>query len=235
MQRSKLNYAVDLVTVPFILAITATGLILRFVLPPGSGGRAGGGGLVLFGWSRHDWGDIHFWLTAGLGAIIVTHVALHWAWVCAVTRNILMPSHTACQIPSLNRNLAGAAFVLGVVGILWGFTWWATRNVEFRPPQHNGLSADSAHASNSSNVARTPMLLSDDTVQVRGSMTLGELARASGTPIEILRSRLGLPLTVSSDDRLGHLRRKFGFKMSDVRRAVGLDFAQVSADEEQTP
>ena len=37
MKRNTLNFLIDLVSAIVLLGITATGLIVRFVLPPGSG------------------------------------------------------------------------------------------------------------------------------------------------------------------------------------------------------
>ncbi len=51
-------------------------------------------------------------------------------------------------------------------------------------------------------------------------MTLAEVQEATGVPIDSLREALGLPASVLPDDRLGPLRREFGFEMQDVRDAV---------------
>lgn len=58
-------------------SMTATGLLLAYRLPPGS---RGGHGLSLLGWTRHDWGDLHLWISYGFLALILAHLALHWRW-----------------------------------------------------------------------------------------------------------------------------------------------------------
>lgn len=55
-----------------------TGLLLAFRLPPGS---RGGRGLTALGMSRHQWGDIHTWVSYVFMALIVVHLALHWRWL----------------------------------------------------------------------------------------------------------------------------------------------------------
>jgi hypothetical protein len=67
MRKNTVNFYVDLATLLAILAMTGTGLILKYSLPPGSGGR----GLVLWGLGRHDWGGVHFWIAVGLGVLLV--------------------------------------------------------------------------------------------------------------------------------------------------------------------
>ncbi|MHC4142953.1 MAG: DUF4405 domain-containing protein [Planctomycetota bacterium] len=84
MRKNTVNFLVDLATLLAILAMTGTGLILKYSLPPGSGGR----GLVLWGLGRHDWGGIHFWIAVGLGLLLVVHLVLHWPWVVATFRRL---------------------------------------------------------------------------------------------------------------------------------------------------
>ncbi len=78
MNRTRLNLILNVASLLLFLALIETGLIMRYVLPPGSGGRSGGGAMTLWGWRRHDWGDVHFWLSAILVALVFAHVALHW-------------------------------------------------------------------------------------------------------------------------------------------------------------
>jgi hypothetical protein len=74
-----------------ILALMATGAILRWVLPPGSGGGHGFRGgrgpqtapKTFLDWGRHDWGDVHFWLAVVFAAIVLLHLILNWAWIRA--------------------------------------------------------------------------------------------------------------------------------------------------------
>ena len=46
--------------------LLGTGLLLVFRLPPGS---RGGHGLTMLGLSRHEWGDLHYWVALGMVAI----------------------------------------------------------------------------------------------------------------------------------------------------------------------
>ena len=58
-------------------AMSGTGLLLAFRLPPGS---RGGRGLAAMGMFRHEWGDIHTWLSYAFLALVLMHMALHWRW-----------------------------------------------------------------------------------------------------------------------------------------------------------
>lgn len=59
-------------------AMSGTGLLLSFRLPPGS---RGGRGLSALGWDRHAWGDLHTWISYAFILGILVHLALHWRWL----------------------------------------------------------------------------------------------------------------------------------------------------------
>jgi hypothetical protein len=80
MRKHTWNFVLDIVSLALMLGMIATGLIMEYALPPGSGGKA------LWGFGRHAWGDLHFWIAIALLAAIVLHLALHWSWVCASVR-----------------------------------------------------------------------------------------------------------------------------------------------------
>ena len=80
-----LNRVLDFLLWVFLCLMLATGLIMRYRLPPGS---RGGAGLSMGSWSRHDWGDLHAWLGFADCLMVVLHLALNWRWLwhCAVPR-----------------------------------------------------------------------------------------------------------------------------------------------------
>ena len=54
MRKDTLDFLVDRTTPVDMLLTVATGLVIRFALPPGSGGRRGGMGLSLWGLGRRN-------------------------------------------------------------------------------------------------------------------------------------------------------------------------------------
>ncbi|MBM4028209.1 MAG: DUF4405 domain-containing protein [Planctomycetes bacterium] len=87
MKRTTWNFMIDSLAFVDLLLLTGTGAILKWVLPPGSGGGHGqgfrggrglgpGGGQVrqLLGLGRHEWGDVHFLLAALFVLLILAHV-----------------------------------------------------------------------------------------------------------------------------------------------------------------
>jgi len=127
MTRNTLNFIVDLVALVVMLGLAATGFLLYWIMPPGS---RGGGGLTLWGWDRHAFGDLHFWLAVALLALMVLHVALHWSWVCLTIRTWFTPAGTPIQRQrALRRNVLGVVFLAVVVAALVGFLWVAQQQV----------------------------------------------------------------------------------------------------------
>lgn len=58
--------------------LVGTGALLIWKLVPGS---QGGHGLTVLDLSRHEWGDIHFWIGVVFVAATLTHLILNWAWL----------------------------------------------------------------------------------------------------------------------------------------------------------
>ena len=89
MKRSALNFVIDFIAFLNLLALALTGLIMKYILPPGSGGlgRAAHDGRgresvkTLLSLSRHQWGSIHFYLALLFIILMALHIILHWNWI----------------------------------------------------------------------------------------------------------------------------------------------------------
>ena len=57
---------------------------------------------------------------------------------------------------------------------------------------------------------------------INGRLSLREVGKMEGVSASALAGRLGVPSSVSLDERLGLLRRKYNFTMQDVRAAVSV-------------
>ncbi|MCE5229210.1 DUF4405 domain-containing protein [bacterium] len=74
--KSVFNFLIECVSLLVLMGMIATGLAMKFTLPPGSGLRT-----VQWGLSRHEWGDVHFWLAVALVCLIALHLLMHWRWI----------------------------------------------------------------------------------------------------------------------------------------------------------
>jgi hypothetical protein len=207
MKKARANLIIDVVAFAFFLALVSTGIVLKYMLPPGSGRFGtephgeGGGRPVATVWtlSRHEWGDIHFWVSVGLLAAMVLHIFLHWRWIYGAVRGRASGS-------SGRRLAAGGFALLALIAMaaapLFSGKQYVPRETATAPAQERGAGA---HI--------------DDEL-VRGSMTLREVAEATSVPLEHIRSSLNLPADVNPDERLGRLRRTHPFQLEDLRRVV---------------
>ena len=121
MKKSRLNLAVDILSLLVLGALTSTGLILKWKLPPGSGRVEGAEHPIdlLWGWDRHEWGQLHFAVSVALLAILSLHVALHWKWVIAMFRG----KGGAAQEPRALLGVVGLVLLLATLLMpLWGTT-----------------------------------------------------------------------------------------------------------------
>lgn len=243
MKRNTLNFAVDGLTLIGMLAMIATGVLLRYILPPGS---RGGGGLSVWGWTRHDWGDLHFWAAVGLGVLLLVHVALHWKWVCITIQRWLQNRDERSRAPQFWRRSAfGLGFLAAMSLLTGGFLWSAAASLKSggerdesgergqeRTSASNGArgtaggegvavaprgGAGGRHEGNADEPSRGR---ADSGGMIRGSMTLADVERETGVSVAALRSALNLPDDVSADETLGQLRQRYGFEMSAVRELM---------------
>lgn len=120
MNRTLLNIIIDLIAAVLFLGMIATGYLLRFPLPPGSNKS-----LVLWGLGRHQWGDVHFWISLALLATMTMHLLLHWNWIVTVVAKRC--GRLKSVQPSLIRS---GLWTLVVVGAMFfGFAWLAKSQV----------------------------------------------------------------------------------------------------------
>lgn len=131
MGRSSLNLLVDIATFLLALAMTITGLTIRWLLPRHTGGR-----LTIWGGDRHAWGDVHYYLAWILAGLVVVHVAMHWKWVCSIVRDraarlrrVTVYGTFAPGRRAYAGHWYGGAALMAVGALLAGFLWLASRSI----------------------------------------------------------------------------------------------------------
>lgn len=100
MKRSKMNSLVDIISFGAFVFLTSTGILVRYILPPGSGRFS-----TLWGLDRHGWGDVHFWVALAFFACLSVHILLHWKWIVSLFKG-------------KKREGSGVRAGLGIVGVI---------------------------------------------------------------------------------------------------------------------
>ena len=191
MKRPNVNFAVDCLGFVAFVLLTATGVLMRYVLPPGSGRST-----TIWSLDRHEWGSIHFWIAITFFAVLALHLFLHWRWIVTL-------------MSGRPREGSGARVALGTVGLA---ACLALAISPFLSPVERAGGERAAPHPHSYQL--------EGLESIRGSMTLSELEEATGVPARHIGAELGLPPGVDRSQNLGRLRRTYGFSIDDVRRIV---------------
>lgn len=117
MNRNLLHFLIDIPLFLAVLGLAMTGLLMAFVLPPGQGGAQ------VWGISRHEWGDIHYWTALSMLTLALVHVTLNWTWICCVVARLVRPQAPSPQ--GWRQYMAGIVLVAVLVLVVGGFLWTA--------------------------------------------------------------------------------------------------------------
>jgi len=124
--KSKLNLIIDALLLLCLAAIAGIGLLINYVLVPGSQRwEIYGRNVDLFFWGmdRHEWGAIHYVLAQILLSLLVPHLVLHWKIIVGLCRK-LIPNRAA-------RGMA-AVVLAGLTVLFLGFWVFVSPDVRDR-------------------------------------------------------------------------------------------------------
>lgn len=192
MKRSKINFFVDISAFAGFVLLATTGVLMRYILPPGNQGRF----KEIWGLNRHTWGNIHFWIAVGFFCVLAFHLVLHWPWIRSTIAG---------------RSQAGHGFrvALGMVG-LFGLLAIAIAPLLSTVKEPFKRSAG----------CELCQIEGREHIRVWGAMTLKDVENNTGVPAEYILQQLGISDEVNENERLGKLRKEYGFEIEDVRRII---------------
>lgn len=106
--------------------LTTTGVLLHYLLPPGSGRWS-----TIWGLNRHEWGEIHLYIAVVFFATLALHLFIHW--------RVLIN-----MVKGRQREGSTMRFALGLLGLVTLIMvalapLFATAEVEERRDAHQGL------------------------------------------------------------------------------------------------
>jgi len=246
--RTSTNFWIDLVSLVVMIGLAATGGLIHFVLPAGTGHF-----YALFGWNRHDIGQVHFYLAVAAILLLALHVLLHWSWICCVIAKMAGKAAPSQR----SQTMWGLALLLGVALILGGGLWWAStaiqatapggvgrgRRVHFESASPHQAALASGHWHSVGTAGPTehtppaaappsetlPGAQRDDVheqhldgcpagASIDGRTSLMEAARICGVSVAQLTEQLRLPANIDPREHLGRLKRRYGLDLHAVRR-----------------
>jgi len=86
MKESDWRYIVDVILYICLGGMTLIGILLGFVVPAGP--AVADSAKYFLDLHRHQWGNIHAYLSIAFVVLMVVHIVLNWKWVMAKTRQI---------------------------------------------------------------------------------------------------------------------------------------------------
>lgn len=227
MNRNRWRYLVDSLLFISLVGIVIIGILMGLVIPKGQ--AANEGAKYFLGLHRHEWGNIHFYLATAFVALIIVHLAFNWSWIKCQARHIFNRQWVAALVLTVIASII-------VLFILWYFYpknsarygghSYGREHGELYDGNGQHCYALSEDGGASAQVIRIKRHGSEskkstsDSPFINGKMTLTDVEQVTGVPGRKIAEQLGLPVSVPLNERLGRLRRRYGFSTEDVRNAV---------------
>lgn len=212
MKKSDWQYTVDTLLFMCIIGIAFIGFLMGLVIPKGP--QASESAKYFLELHRHQWGNIHFYLSIAFSVLVIIHLILSWKWIKAKARQLF------------HRGWASMLVLTAVVSLLVLFLFWAFYPKAPRAYEDYGVRTGSRakavtlEKSPYSQEERISAGEGEDEIVITGQMTLLDVEKAAGIPATEIAEQLGLPSHISKNETLGQLRKKYLFNIQKVRDVV---------------
>jgi len=224
MKKTDWQYLVDTLLFFCIVGIAFIGFLMGLVIPKGP--AAVEASKYFLGLHRHQWGNIHFYLSIAFVALVTIHLLLSWKWIKGKARQLFkkgwgtMLILTACV--SLLIVVLFWALYPKVPGAYEDYGVGAGKKERQLRLQEEGYATQKEFISPE-----------EDYILITGQMTLQEVESATGIPAKKLAAELGLPSRISLDETLGQLRKKYPFTLQEAREIISVLLERENAATEE--
>lgn len=238
MKNSDWRYLVDALLFICLGGMTVIGILMGFVIPTGS--VSSESSKYFLGLHRHQWGNIHAYLSIAFVVLTIIHIILNWKWVTVRTSQIFKKRAAPILI------LAVCVPFL-VLLVFWLFTpkdaakygeygtetpergrFYRTVPTESAPIAGEPTGKQEKPAEDESQLEPETR---EDTSEgedhravgfllITGRQTLYDIERETGISARSIADRLGLPSSAPLNETLGRLRRHYGIEIQTVRDLV---------------
>ena len=225
MNKSKYNFVIDSLMFICLTAMIGIGLLIKYILLPGKERWIVYGDNVdlhFLGSDRHGWGTIHMIIGFVLLGLLILHIILHW-------KIIMILCYKLIKNKSARKVITTVLIIVCALLITFPFFINPDRQEHRLNQKHNvSLQSNSEKQKINSenqnydlnNVSDKKHHHSKTSIEVKGYMELSEVASKYNVPCSYLKKNLGIPQSTSDDQKLGWLRKKYDFKMSEVELIV---------------
>jgi hypothetical protein len=213
MKKTDWQYLVDTLLFLCIVGIAFIGLLLGLVIPKGP--KAPESAKYFLGFHRHDWGNIHFYLSIAFVALVIIHLILSWKWIKNKSRQLF------------KKGWSVALILTAMASILILFLFWALYPRAHDAYEDYGVRAGERTKQKQLSKEGYPIheekIFYEDGntyIVITGQTTLRQAEKATGIPAKKIAAELRLPSNVFMDETLGRLRKKYRFNLQEVRDVI---------------
>jgi len=237
MKEPDWKYLVDAFLFISLGGMALIGILLGLVIPAGP--VSSESAKYFLGLHRHQWGNIHAYLSIAFVVLTVVHIVLNWKWITARTSQIFRRR----AAPILISAVSVPFLVLIIFWVLTPKDAARYREYGIEIPERGHLqkmvTKDKVPVAGEA-VSKQEYPAEDEfqvepqrredatgedhravgSVLISGRQTLYDIERATGLSARSIADRLGLPSSASLNETLGRLRRLYGFEIQEVRELV---------------
>ncbi len=208
MKKVNWQFLVDTIMFICMVGIAIIGLLLAFFIPQGPSSPESS--KYFLNLHRHQWGNIHLYLSITFVLLLIIHLILDWKWIKTRAFHIFKGRW---------KMALGSTFLLSLLIL---FIIWIVYPKEPGTYEEYGLGRGRQATENllpSALHEREPNsgAQEQEALTVTGQMTLQDLEEISGVPVSRIIEALGLPSNSSKKETLGRLRKKYGFSLVEAR------------------
>ncbi len=239
MKKTSLFLLVDMLMFIFLALMSGLGLMIKYVLVPGSKRwdiYSRNVDLSFLGLDRHGWGTVHFIFAIIFVGLLVLHIILHWKclvnYLCRILKTKALANFLILMFATVLFFLVIFPFIieLRVTELEDGRDRFLHGQIQAQPTAIKqgrdakvleereadgiltGTADDTGHDTEHHDI--------DADIEVLGSMSLVNVSLKYNVPVSHILVELDLPSGVSGNEQLGRLRRLYGFKMSDIELII---------------
>jgi hypothetical protein len=205
MKKSDWQYLIDSLLFINIFGIVIIGFLLGLVIPKGS--TVTESEKFFLGLHRHDWGDIHFFLSIAFTALVIIHLIFSWKWIKGKAKQIF------------KRIWRMSLILILFLALLTPLLIWNFSPKYAEKYSNHGFGQRKRDFALGSPEAFLPQEGEGDIV-VTGQMTLADLEKATGIPAQTVIEKLDLPKRTKPEETFGQLKKRYGFQLQDVRDII---------------
>jgi len=241
--RTKSNFYIDLAMLIVLAALIGVGILIKFILIPGQERWLVFGQnteLTFLGLNRHEWGTIHLITGIVFFVLFIFHILFHWNMIKCMFQKCIPSKLLRVEVVSVSLFLFTGLIVFpffvqpqesavrrgeGRIN-LEGMDIDLNDSIRVKlkkPKKLEGSGEPELEYQRKASSDRAGEGQTLKEVDINGKMTLYEVAEKYNYPISNLKEKLGIPPRVSEHSKLGHLKKRYDFRMSEVKRIMEVD------------